>query len=152
MSAKRSALAKAIDTVLKKHLKKLSSKKGPGVGVLVMKQGKAVYKGGYGYANVEEEIPITKDTIFDLASVSKHFTVVGILMLQEQGELSVNDLVSAHLEGWSIPKVCIKHLIWHVSGIADYTGLYFLANGKKFFFNCFRRGMGRRRLRGFHLG
>jgi len=80
---------------------------------------------GYGLANVEHGVLNTPQTIFRLGSITKQFTAMAILILQEQGKLSVDDLVSKHVEGgsesWS--EITIHHLLSHTSGIPNFTSL-----------------------------
>ena len=64
---------------------------GPGLAVLVIKEGKVVHNQGYGLANLEKKAPITPDMNFELASVSKQFTAMAIMILNDQGKLSFED-------------------------------------------------------------
>uniref|UniRef100_UPI0035934E21 serine hydrolase domain-containing protein n=1 Tax=Aquiflexum sp. TaxID=1872584 RepID=UPI0035934E21 len=63
----------------------------PGAAVAVVKNGKTIFKKGYGIANLEYGIPITPSTIFHIASISKQFTVFSILLLEKEGKLSMED-------------------------------------------------------------
>jgi CubicO group peptidase (beta-lactamase class C family) len=65
----------------------------PGVAVAAALNGETVYEGGFGFRNAEQELPVTAETIFGLGSVSKSFTAVAVLQLQEAGVLSVADPV-----------------------------------------------------------
>ena len=113
-----------IQQVLTKGMKKVTSSNGnigPGMAVMVKYKVKDVFMGGVGYANIDKQVLITPDTIFDLASVSKHITVVGILLLKDKGLLKTSDPVSKVIDEFDVPGVTIEHLIWHTSGLADYT-------------------------------
>jgi CubicO group peptidase (beta-lactamase class C family) len=98
---------------------------GPGVAVLVSRNGAPIHQAGYGLADVKAETPITPDSLFDLASVSKHITGVAILTLVEQGKLELDKPVSDYLEDFKVPvkgrAVTVNDLLHHVSGLADYT-------------------------------
>ena len=59
--------------------------------IVVVKDGAVVYQHGYGYANLEHRIPVTPQTMFDVASVAKQFTGLGIAMLVDQGKISLDD-------------------------------------------------------------
>ena len=59
--------------------------------VLVAEKGRVILKKGYGLANLEHRIPITPKTVFDIASVSKQFTSMGIVLLHLRGELNIDD-------------------------------------------------------------
>ncbi len=89
--------------------------------VLVARGNEVLFRQTYGKANYEQDTPFQLDTRFRLASVSKQFTGVAILKLQDQGKLSVNDPVCQWIqpcpERWS--EVKIHHLISHTSGIPD---------------------------------
>jgi len=91
--------------------------------VLVAKNGKAVFEKGYGPANAEWSIPNTPQTRFRLGSVTKQFTAAAILLLQEQGKLSVQDPVCAFVancpDAWR--PITLHHLLTHTSGIPNFT-------------------------------
>jgi CubicO group peptidase (beta-lactamase class C family) len=93
--------------------------------VLVAKGDQVLFAKGYGLANVEHDVPNTAQTKFRLGSITKQFTAMAILILQEQGKLSVDDLVSKHVDGcpeaWK--DVTIHHLLTHTSGIPSFTSL-----------------------------
>jgi CubicO group peptidase (beta-lactamase class C family) len=93
----------------------------PGCALAVVKGGEVVYKRGYGMANLEYDVPITPRTIFHVASVSKQFTDFAIAILADEGRLSLDDEVRAHvpeLPDFGEP-ITIRHLIHHTSGIRD---------------------------------
>lgn len=98
---------------------------GPGVAVLILEQG-AIWQKGYGFSDVRKQGPITPDTVFDLASVSKQMTAMGILILMEAGELELEDALIQHLPDFADPNpdnpILIADLLYHTSGLADYTG------------------------------
>ena len=93
----------------------------PGAAIAVIKDGAVVYKRGYGSANLEYNVPITPQTVFHVASVSKQFTAFAITMLANQGKLSLDDDIRKHLP--DVPdfgkKITIRHLIHHTSGLRD---------------------------------
>ena len=97
----------------------------PGAAVLVLRDGKVLHRRGYGLANLEHHRAITPRTAFDLASLSKQFTALGIAMLAEQGKLSYDDPVGRHLP--ELPayarKVTLRQLIHHTSGLPEYLDL-----------------------------
>jgi CubicO group peptidase (beta-lactamase class C family) len=93
--------------------------------VLVARDGAVVTRKGYGLASVEHDVPNTPETRFRLASVTKQFTAVAILMLQEKGKLRVEDSICKYLDecppAWQ--PVTVHHLVTHTSGIPSFTGL-----------------------------
>jgi len=93
--------------------------------VMVARSNQVVFMKGYGLANRELDVANAPNTKFRLASLTKQFTALSILILQEQGKLSVEDPISKFVPGcpdaWS--KIKIRHLLTHTSGIPDYTRL-----------------------------
>jgi CubicO group peptidase (beta-lactamase class C family) len=101
----------------------------PGCALGVYRDGKIIYAKGYGLANLEENIPITPASVFDIGSTSKQFTATSILLLEKQGKLSVNVDVRKYVP--ELPdygqKITILHLLNHTSGLRDYLTLMELA-------------------------
>src|SRR5262245_11392709 len=97
----------------------------PGCALGVMRAGRLVYAKGYGLASVELGRPITPATVFDLGSVSKQFTALAIVLLAQDGKLSLDDEIQKYLP--EIPRyakpVTIRHLLHHTSGLRDYIDL-----------------------------
>ncbi|HEV3036905.1 MAG TPA: serine hydrolase [Candidatus Angelobacter sp.] len=91
--------------------------------VLVSQQGKVLLSKGYGYANLEWEIPNSSSTKFRLGSVTKQFTASAILLLEERGKLKVEDPVKKYMAdapaAWD--KITIFHLLTHTSGVPSFT-------------------------------
>ena len=101
----------------------------PGCGLAVGQDGEVIYARGYGYANLDYDIPITTDTVFDVASVTKQFTAASIAMLAEAGKLSLDDDVRKWLP--ELPAfedtITLRHMLHHTSGLRDYLNLFPLA-------------------------
>ncbi|HET9802137.1 MAG TPA: serine hydrolase domain-containing protein, partial [Candidatus Acidoferrum sp.] len=101
----------------------------PGCALAVARNGKLVYAKGYGLANIEQNVAIAPSTVFDIGSTSKQFTAASILLLEQQGKLSVNDDARKYIP--ELPdyghKITILHLLNHTSGIRDYLALFELA-------------------------
>ena len=97
----------------------------PGASVAVVKDGKIIYKNGYGLANLEYDIPISSTSIFHIASVSKQFTVFSILLLEKQGKLSLDDDIRKYIS--EVPDfgktITLRHLASHTSGLRDQWNL-----------------------------
>src|SRR5919106_6486681 len=92
---------------------------------LVAENGKVVYKGAFGPANIEWNIPNTPDTKFRLGSITKQFTAVLTLQLVEQGKIKLDGKISDYLPDYRKDigeKVTVHHLLTHTSGIPSYTG------------------------------
>lgn len=101
----------------------------PGVSVAVVKDGAIIFQKGYGMANLEYDIPITPQTIFHVASVSKQFTAFSIYLLENQGKISFDDDIRKYIP--EVPNfgkpITIKHLLYHTSGLKDQWALLTLA-------------------------
>lgn len=93
----------------------------PGVAVAIVKDGKVVFKKGYGVADLDHDVPITPQTVFNLASVSKQFTAFAIYLLENEGKISFEDDVRKYIP--ELPNygatIKIKHLLAHTSGLRD---------------------------------
>ena len=101
----------------------------PGCALAVIKDSRIIYKRGYGMADLDHEIPIKPDTPFHVASVSKQFTAFAILLLAQQGKLSLDDKVQKYipeLREFDQP-VTIRHLLHHTSGLRDQWNLLIMA-------------------------
>jgi CubicO group peptidase (beta-lactamase class C family) len=94
----------------------------PGVSLAVIKNGQIVLAKGYGFANVEHQVPVKPETIFQSGSMGKQFTATAIMMLMEDGKLAIDDKISKYFpgapEGWQ--NITIRHLLTHTSGMTDY--------------------------------
>ncbi|WP_336985527.1 serine hydrolase domain-containing protein [Altererythrobacter aquiaggeris] len=106
-------------------LEKSYPAEGPGAAIIVTDNGDVVYSGGQGLANVEAGTPISPDTVFRLASISKQFAAATVLRLAEQGKLSLGDPLSKFLPDYPAPgaDVTVRQLLNHTSGIQSYTGI-----------------------------
>jgi CubicO group peptidase (beta-lactamase class C family) len=91
--------------------------------VYIVEDGNVIHKQAYGYANLRQKIPLTTETPFQLASVSKTFTAAAVMLLYEDGKLDFDDKVSEHLEGWPYEDMTIRHLLNHRSGLARYMAV-----------------------------
>jgi CubicO group peptidase (beta-lactamase class C family) len=95
----------------------------PGLALAVVRDGKVIKAQGYGLSNIELDVPVSPQTIFQSGSVGKQFTATGIMMLVEEGKVGLDDKVAKYFPGapdsWN--KVTIRNLLTHTSGIKDYT-------------------------------
>lgn len=88
----------------------------PGLAAMVLQEGEVIYEDYFGKANLDTGTPVSPETLFPVASVTKVFSAVLVLQLAQQGKLSLEDPVSQYLENQSIPdSVRIKHLLSHTS-------------------------------------
>jgi CubicO group peptidase (beta-lactamase class C family) len=100
----------------------LENRKAPGIAILISKDGQVIYKNAFGYADIENDIKMNPDMRFKIGSITKQFTGVAILKLQEAGKLSVEDKLSKYIPDFPRGnEVSIHHLLTHTSGIHSYT-------------------------------
>ena len=107
----------------------------PGCALAVARAGDLVYTRGYGYANLDYDIPITPQTVFDVASVTKQFVAAVANMLAQGGTVSLDDDVRRWLP--ELPEyespVTLRHLIFHTGGLRDYLNLFPLAGAGDYY-------------------
>jgi CubicO group peptidase (beta-lactamase class C family) len=103
-------------------------KDSPGCAIGIVKNGKTIFSKGYGYANLDYDIPITDSSIFNIASMSKQFTAACAAILIRNGELSLDDDINIYLPELKRFKdtIKIRHLIHHTSGLWPYEQLLFI--------------------------
>jgi CubicO group peptidase (beta-lactamase class C family) len=115
------AAADAVDDYVRAVM---ARKKIPGISLAIVRNGRVEVIRGYGFANVEHEVPASPDTIYQSGSTAKQFTAAGILLLAEEGKLSLDDRLSKHFpdgpSAWH--RITLRQLLTHSSGIKDYEG------------------------------
>lgn len=101
----------------------------PGCALGIYEKGKVAYAQGYGMADLNLNVPITPQTMFDIGSTSKQFTAAAILLLEQQGRIKLSDDVRKYLP--ELPDygatITIDHLLHHTSGLRDYDSLLQMA-------------------------
>lgn len=102
--------------------KQMTEQKLVGLSLAVIRNGRIVLERGYGLANVEHKVPATPGTVYQSGSVGKQFTAAGIMLLVQDGKLSLEESVTRFFpdapEAWA--RVTIRHLLTHTSGAGDY--------------------------------
>ena len=88
--------------------------------VLVAEKGKIVFQQSYGFANYDTKRLLNDSSVFELASVSKQFTAMSILLLMEKGKLKLTDSLRQYFPELPYPGITIRHLLTHTSGLPDY--------------------------------
>ncbi len=107
-----------IDEVVTKIMKE---KNIPGLSLAISMPGRTIER-SYGIANMEYNIPVEKDTIFEIGSITKTFTAIGILILQQEGKLNVTDRITKYFPEYpQWHDIALKHLLQHASGIREMT-------------------------------
>ena len=113
------AAADPVDDYVRTQLK---ARNLPGLSLAVVKDGQIVKSQGYGLASLELEAPATAQTVYEIGSISKQFAADAILLLVEDGKLTLDDPLSKYVDGtpaaWSA--VTIRHVLTHTAGFADF--------------------------------
>lgn len=118
-SAVAQDVAARVDDFIKAEMQK---QKIPGVSLAVVKDGKPLIVKGYGFANLEHQVPVKPETIFQSGSVGKQFTATAVMMLVEEGKIGLDDKIGKYLgevpESWA--NITVRHLLSHTGGMTDY--------------------------------
>ena len=88
-------------------------------GLLIARGTSPVVQKAAGFADFANKAPLTPDSVFQLASAAKPFTSVAVLQLRDRGRLRLDDPVAKHLPGFPYPRITIRHLLTHTSGLPD---------------------------------
>jgi CubicO group peptidase (beta-lactamase class C family) len=102
----------------------------PGFSIGLAKDGNRFYEAGFGYRDVENKLPLSSDTVFGIGSVTKSFTCVAIMQLQEAGKLNVHDPVVKYLPEFKTPndeytkQMTIHHFMTHSAGLPPLSTLF----------------------------
>jgi CubicO group peptidase (beta-lactamase class C family) len=103
--------------------KAIAEQHAPGLALAIQQGDTILYEGYFGSANLEHDVPVTRNTVFEIASVTKLFTAQAVLRLAQEGKIRLDQPLTAHLdnlpETWS--PITIQHILMHQSGIPDYT-------------------------------
>lgn len=110
------------DAIVSQHYNDANA---PGATILIAKNGKTIYRKAVGKASLELDVNMIPENVFMLASITKQFTAVAILMLEEQGKLSLNDPITKFIPDYPTlgKTITVHHLLNHTSGIKSYTGM-----------------------------
>jgi CubicO group peptidase (beta-lactamase class C family) len=118
-SSADNALSAKVDVYVNGEMR---AEKIPGMALAIVRDGKMVKAQGYGLANIELDVPVKPETIFQTGSVGKQFTATAVMMLVEDGKIRLDDPVGKYLPrtpaSWN--KITVRSLLTHTSGIADY--------------------------------
>ena len=127
------SVAQVTDSTLATKIDQLFSKwdkpESPGCALAVIKDNQTIYKRGYGVAKLDHGVPISSKSVFNIASVSKQFTAMSIALLAREGKVSLGDDIRKYFP--ELPQyegpITIRHLVYHTSGIREYSHLMQLA-------------------------
>ena len=108
----------AIDRYLTEEMKERQI---PGLALAVCYRGKILKEQGYGLADVKNQVPVTPETVFELASITKQFTASAIMLLKQEGKVQLDESIHTYLpdapEAWQ--DITVRHLLTHTSGLPD---------------------------------
>ncbi len=109
----------SVDEFVKREMER---QKVPGISLAVIKDGKPLIVKGYGYANLEHQVPVKPETIFQSGSIGKQFTAFAVMLMVEEGKIGLDDKIGKHLgevpASWE--GVTVRHLLTHTGGFTDY--------------------------------
>ena len=113
------AIATKVDDYIKAEMQRQHI---PGLSLVVIKDGQIILARGYGLANVEHQVPVKPETIFQSGSMGKQFTATAVMMLVEAGKLSLSDPITKYFndapDSWK--NITVRHLLTHTAGTTDY--------------------------------
>jgi CubicO group peptidase (beta-lactamase class C family) len=119
LSALAQDSADAVDNYIHAEM---SKRQIPGLALLVVRDGKTVKQKGYGFSNVELQVPVKPETLFQSGSMGKQFTAAAVMMLVEEGKIGLDDPLTKYLPdaptSWN--QVKVRHLLSHTGGFGDY--------------------------------
>jgi CubicO group peptidase (beta-lactamase class C family) len=94
----------------------------PGLALTVLQGGETLLAKGYGFANLEHCVPVKPETLLQAGSIAKQFVATGIMLLQEEGKLSLDDAVRTHFPAAPETRqtITVRQLLSHTAGIGDY--------------------------------
>ena len=120
-----SAITEKVDAIFSEWDKPDS----PGCALAVIQDGEIIYKCGYGMADLERNVPITSESLFDIGSSGKQFTTTVIAILENRGLLSFDDSLRKYVPEMPVyaDEITLRHLIHHTSGLRDYVTLMMMA-------------------------
>ncbi|MEO7964538.1 MAG: serine hydrolase domain-containing protein, partial [Gemmatimonadaceae bacterium] len=118
----KASIQKSVDSVAASYLK---DKKAAGMSIAVLRGADTLVMKGYGYADLELDVPTPPRAVYEIGSVTKQFTAASILMLRDQGKLDLDDEITKYLPTYPTQghKITVRRLLDHTSGIKGYTEL-----------------------------
>ncbi len=125
-------LAPGLEQKIDEVFKPWDKKDAPGGVVSVSVRGKVVYAKGFGMANLENNVPVTTDTVFDVGSISKQFTATCVMLLADDGLVDIDKQASEYLPEYPVlrdQKITVRQLMAHTSGLRDYMALMAFKTG-----------------------
>jgi CubicO group peptidase (beta-lactamase class C family) len=121
-TAQAQNLAQQIDAIFQPY----ASHDAPGMTVIALRNGRVIFEGAYGVADLKTNAPITLKTDFRLASLTKEFTAMAIMLLAHDGKLRYDDPITRFFPEFPVygKQITVRHLLNHTSGLLDYEDIY----------------------------
>jgi CubicO group peptidase (beta-lactamase class C family) len=120
----------AIDTYVEAQMKRFHV---PGLALAIVRNGEFLYAKGYGFANLEHQVPVKTETVFQSGSTGKQYTSMAVMILAEEGKIKLEDGIRTVFpdapDSWQ--PITIRHLLTHTSGLGDYTPAFDLRKDMK---------------------
>ncbi|WP_299225029.1 serine hydrolase [uncultured Psychroserpens sp.] len=120
-----SSIGQTLETEIDSYIGDIYNSETPSLSILVAKDGKAIYSKAFGMANLELDVAARPNSVYEIGSITKQFTAVAILMLEEQGQLKITDDISKYIPDYPTngKSITIHQLLNHTSGIKSYTNM-----------------------------
>jgi CubicO group peptidase (beta-lactamase class C family) len=99
-----------------------ASKRGFNGNVLISQNGEVIYKHSFGYSDLKTKMPLNLESTFQIASITKQFTAMAVMMLHEEGKLNVTDTLQRFFPNFPYKNITIRELLAHRSGLPEYMG------------------------------
>jgi CubicO group peptidase (beta-lactamase class C family) len=119
VAQQRDPAASTVDSLVASEMRQQNI---PGLSLAVVRDGRVVLARGYGMANLEHQVPVKPETIFQSGSVGKQFTATLVMMLVEDGKIRLDDPITTYFpegpEAWRA--ITVRHLLTHTGGTTDY--------------------------------
>ncbi len=120
----------AIDAYVEAQMKQFHI---PGLALAIVRNGQSLFAKGYGFANLEHQVPVKTETVFQSGSTGKQYTSMAVLILAEEGKIKLEDSIRTVFpdapDTWQ--PITIRHLLTHTSGLGDYTPAFDLRKDLK---------------------
>ena len=114
-------LSQALQPSFNDDLSRFAKDDSVGLSILISHKDEIIYEDSVGLANIELGVPLKTEHLFEIGSLTKQFTAVAVLLLEQKGELSLNDSISEYISGIASTQgtVTLRHLLSHTSGLVD---------------------------------
>ena len=120
-AARDDELSAAVDDIVRASMQEEDV---PGVSIAIVREGNIIKATGYGVANLELNVPVTPQSVFEIGSITKQFTAASLMLLVEDGKIALDDPITKYFpeatQHWSA--VTIRHLLTHTAGLPDIWG------------------------------